>query len=73
MPLAELIHWLHDCIERTVLAWSRTFDLLADGRLGQLKLSDLVIIWLTCLVLGWFIDAAIRDREPVKKEPRQFN
>jgi hypothetical protein len=73
MTLGELGSWLQDCIERIVLAWSRTVELLGDGRLSQLRMSDLVILGLTCLALGWFIDAAVRDREPVNKEPRRNN
>lgn len=73
MTLNELSRWLQDWIERIAIAWSRAFDLLGHGRLSQLRISDLVIIWLTCLALGWFIDAAVRDRETVNKEPRRNN
>ena len=70
MTLDDLGSWLQDGVTYIALAWSRTFAHLTHGQLGQIRVGDLVVIGLTCMVLGWFIDRVLRDPEPVRKERR---
>ncbi len=50
---ANVLGLVVELLERIVLAFARTFNLVAEGRLGSLVLSDLGIIVVVTVVVLW--------------------